>query len=62
MNVSQAVGAAAKQGKVRNAQNTICNVKQILGRTNGDQLLQKYMDSSPVKVTKKCNQWVKQGN
>lgn len=46
----QAVGAAAKQGKVRNAQNTICNVKQILGRTNGDQLLQKYMDSSPVKM------------
>lgn len=46
----QAVGSAAKQGKIRNAQNTVCNVKQILGRSSGDQLLQQYMDNSPVKM------------
>ncbi|CAG2253783.1 Heat shock 70 kDa protein 14 [Mytilus edulis] len=46
-----AVGSAAKQGKIRNAQNTVCNVKQILGRSSDDQILQQYMESSPVKMT-----------
>lgn len=46
----QAVGVAAKQGKIRNAQNTICNVKQILGRTSGDPILQQYIDNSPVQM------------
>ena len=48
--LQQAVGAAAKQGIVRNAQNTVCNVKQILGRTADDEVLQQYMDSCTVKV------------
>lgn len=46
----QAVGVAAKQGMVRNAQNTVCNVKQILGRSNDDPLLQQYIDTCPVKM------------
>ncbi|WAR24959.1 HSP7E-like protein [Mya arenaria] len=42
--VNRAVGQAAKQGMIRNLQNTVCHVKQILGRRFDDPVLDKNGD------------------
>lgn len=47
----QTVGAAAKQSIIRNAQNTVCHVKRILGRPFDDAMSQEFIASCPVKVS-----------
>lgn len=47
----QTVGAAAKQGSIRNTQNTISFVKRVLGRPWEDPVTQEYISKSPVKVS-----------
>ncbi|XP_050413388.1 heat shock 70 kDa protein 14 [Patella vulgata] len=49
----QSVGAAAKQGIIRNANNSICHVKQVIGRDFNDALVQDYISIWPVTVTNK---------
>ncbi|KAJ8302030.1 hypothetical protein KUTeg_021017 [Tegillarca granosa] len=46
----KAVGAAAKQGVIRNAQNTVKHVKQVLGRKWEDQAVKQYIESNAVKM------------
>ncbi|KAL4226022.1 Heat shock protein ssb1 [Mactra antiquata] len=46
----QAVGIAAKQGMIRNLQNTVCHVKQILGRKCDDPVVTDYKRKSAVQV------------
>ncbi|XP_045166639.2 heat shock 70 kDa protein 14-like [Mercenaria mercenaria] len=46
----QAVGVAAKQGMIRNAQNTVCHVKQILGRKYDDPVVTEYKRKSSAQV------------
>lgn len=48
--LDQAVGAAAKQGSIRNTQNTISFVKSVLGRSWEDPVTQEYISKSPVKI------------
>ncbi|KAK3103879.1 hypothetical protein FSP39_022624 [Pinctada imbricata] len=45
-----AVGKAAKQGNIRNAQNTISHIKTVLGRNWEDTVVQNYIQRSPVKT------------
>ena len=49
--IFQAVGAAAKQGIIRNAQNSVCHVKQVLGRTFDDAFVTDYKRKSAVTVS-----------
>jgi molecular chaperone DnaK (HSP70) len=49
----QAVGVAAKQGSIRNTQNTIGYVKTVLGRPWEDPVTQEYIKKSPVKTENK---------
>ncbi|XP_071082018.1 heat shock 70 kDa protein 14-like [Haliotis cracherodii] len=49
----QSVGAAAKQGIIRNAANTISNVKQILGRKMEDPVVENFSAKSTAKVVEK---------
>ena len=49
--LTQAVGAAAKQGIIRNAQNSICHVKQVLGRTFDNSFVTDYKRKSAVTVS-----------
>ncbi|XP_046564196.1 heat shock 70 kDa protein 14-like [Haliotis rubra] len=49
----QSVGAAAKQGIIRNAANTISNVKQILGRKMDDPVVENFGAKSTAKVVEK---------
>ncbi|KAK3612027.1 hypothetical protein CHS0354_021703 [Potamilus streckersoni] len=49
----QAVGAAAKQGLIRNVQNSVCNVKQVIGRRSDDPVVTEYKKKSAVKVVDK---------
>lgn len=46
----QAVGVAAKQGMIRNLQNTVCHVKQILGRKYDDPAVTEYKRKSSAQV------------
>ena len=46
----QAVGAAAKQGLLRNAANTICHVKRLLARGPEEPEVQAAISNGPVKV------------
>ncbi|PVD24364.1 hypothetical protein C0Q70_14845 [Pomacea canaliculata] len=46
------VGAAAKQGIIRNASNTVSQVKRVLGRNFDDPVSQAYISSCPVKILK----------
>lgn len=48
--LSQTVGAAAKQGIIRNASNTVSQVKRVLGRNFDDPVSQAYISYCPVKV------------
>ena len=54
--LSQAVGLAAKQGMIRNAINTVCNVKQVLGRPYDDPLVQATANSNSYAKVKNLNQ------
>ncbi|XP_048466190.1 heat shock 70 kDa protein 14 [Rhincodon typus] len=47
------VGLAAKQGRIRNASNTIVKVKQILGRRFDDPQVQKHVTESKCSVIEK---------
>ena len=51
----QSVGMAAKQSYFRNAQNTVTNVKKILGRTMDDPLFKEFKESCQVKVSTMCH-------
>ncbi|KAK3803085.1 hypothetical protein RRG08_028006 [Elysia crispata] len=44
------VGAAAKQGIIRNASNTVCHVKRLLGCQMDDPLVEEYSKTSSVNV------------
>ncbi|RUS88360.1 hypothetical protein EGW08_003872 [Elysia chlorotica] len=44
------VGAAAKQGIIRNASNTVCHVKRLLGCSPDDPLVAEYSKTSSVNV------------
>jgi len=46
----QAVGAAAKQGMIRNLANTVCHVKAILGRRFDDPAVTQFKRTSGVSV------------
>ena len=46
----QTVGAAAKQGLIRNAPNTVCFVKEVIGRAFDHEDIQRLIADSPVKV------------
>lgn len=48
----QAVGVAAKQGMIRNLANTVCHVKQILGRRFDDPAVTQYKRFSGATVSK----------
>ncbi|XP_062616552.1 heat shock 70 kDa protein 14-like [Saccostrea cucullata] len=56
--LDQAVGVAAKQGSIRNTQNTISFVKCVLGRSWDDPVTQDYVQKSPVKIENKNGQLV----
>ena len=45
------MGAAAKQGIIRNAQNSVCHVKQVLGRTFDDAFVTDHKRKSAVTVS-----------
>ncbi|RXM30701.1 Heat shock 70 kDa protein 14 [Acipenser ruthenus] len=47
------VGLAAKQGRIRNASNTVVKVKQILGRSYDDPQAQKHINESKCSVIDK---------
>ncbi|RXM99130.1 Heat shock 70 kDa protein 14, partial [Acipenser ruthenus] len=49
----QIVGLAAKQGRIRNASNTVVKVKQILGRSYDDPQAQKHITESKCSVIDK---------
>ena len=49
-NSLQAVGLAAKQGILRNASNTVCHVKQLLGRGLEEEAVQAAISAEPSKV------------
>ncbi|XP_052779931.1 heat shock 70 kDa protein 14-like isoform X1 [Mya arenaria] len=49
----QAVGQAAKQGMIRNLQNTVCHVKQILGRRFDDPVVTQYKRTASATVLDK---------
>ncbi|KAH3880549.1 hypothetical protein DPMN_004465 [Dreissena polymorpha] len=49
----QSVGMAAKQGMIRNLSNTVCHVKQILGRSFHDPAVVQYKRSSNTTVVDK---------
>ncbi|KAG5845799.1 heat shock 70 kDa protein 14 [Anguilla rostrata] len=51
----QIVGIAAKQGRIRNAANTVVKVKQILGRSFDDPEAQKHIAESKCTVINKDN-------
>lgn len=55
MFVFQIVGLPAKQQKLRNTSNTICQVKQILGRSWEDKQVQGQIANSAVEVSKRCS-------
>ncbi|ELT89646.1 hypothetical protein CAPTEDRAFT_99522, partial [Capitella teleta] len=44
------VGLPAKQGLYRNASNTICNVKELIGREADSEVVQNAMQNSNVKI------------
>lgn len=44
------MGVAAKQGMIRNLQNTVCHVKQILGRKYDDPVVTEYKRKSTAQV------------
>lgn len=46
----QVVGIAAKQGMIRNAKNTVCHVKRLLGRDFSDDVVQNEIQKSQCKV------------
>jgi len=46
----QSVGLPAKQGIIRNASNTISNVKKFLGKSCDDQEVKELMEKNSVKV------------
>ena len=49
------MGLAAKQGMIRNAINTVCNVKQVLGRPYDDPLVQATANSNSYAKVKNLN-------
>lgn len=52
---AQLVGLAAWQQMGRNAVNTVCGVKRLLGRTFEHDDVQSVIKSSSVKVISECN-------
>ncbi|XP_041350030.1 heat shock 70 kDa protein 14-like isoform X2 [Gigantopelta aegis] len=49
----QSVGAAAKQGVIRNASNTVRYVKRLLGHKFSSTVVQDVVEKSPVKIVEK---------
>ena len=47
----QVVGLPAKQGMIRNAKNTVCHVKRLLGREFDDEVVQTERNKSQCQVT-----------
>uniref|UniRef100_A0AAU0MVG6 Heat shock protein family A member 14 variant X1 n=1 Tax=Urechis unicinctus TaxID=6432 RepID=A0AAU0MVG6_UREUN len=54
----QAVGIAAKQGLIRNASNTVINVKQLLGRSRSESEVEEVAKTSKVKIVERENKLV----